>query len=264
MLGGLAFANDVSEWASYKPHDPLDQLIASVHVYPVNRCNSTDCWDAEIAPLAASLPVVISEFGTEWTPPFSDRMALDLLDWADSHQVGYLAWSWNAWGSGDMLVTNYAGEPTAWGSDFRGHALRTAIPRLRPLVHANVAYARGDLPTAINLYEEVATTSPSEQESQPASVAISGLARFRALVALTSLGEEDRAHAELQALLATDANAPLARLAAQFWDQYGMTARPRAACAQLGPAVDSQARAVLDTLASLGIKMQHDELCVVP
>ena len=164
----------------------------------------------------------------------------------------------------DMLVTDYAGDPTMWGTDFRPHVLHNAIPRLKPLVDANKAFARADLPTAIDLYEQVATTAPSDQESQTVSVAISGLARFRALVALTSLGNDDEAHEDLLALLASDAGTPLARLAAQFWDQYSMTGSARVACAQLSAAVDSQARSVLDTLASVGIRLQHDELCFVP
>jgi len=140
----------------------------------------------------------------------------------------------------------------------------SATPRAQPLVDANAAYVRADLRTAINLYEQVASVTPSEEESQPVSAAITGLARFRALVALTSLGDDDQAHEELQALLATDANAPLARLAAQFWDQYGMTGSARVACRQLSAAVDSQAHSVLHTLASVGISMQHEEVCFVP
>jgi aryl-phospho-beta-D-glucosidase BglC (GH1 family) len=264
MLGGLAFANDIREWDTYKPRDPLNQLVASVHVYPVNRCSDEDCWDAEIAPIAAAAPVVIGEFGTDWTQPFGDKMALDLLGWADEHQAGHLAWTWNAWGSPDTLLTDYAGAATNWGHDYRAHLLRKAIPRLEPLLDADSAYARGDLPAAIDLYDDVANAAPSDQESQPESASIEGLARFRALVGLTSLAEDERAHAELQALVDSDASAPLARLAAQFWDQYSMTGSARAACAELGTSVDSQARPVLDLLTSMGIRMQHEELCVVP
>jgi Cellulase (glycosyl hydrolase family 5) len=264
MLGGLAFSNDVRDWDTYKPRDPLNQLVASVHIYPVNRCSNVDCWDAEIAPIAASAPVVISEFGTEWTPPFGDGMALKLLDWADQHTAGYLAWTWNAWGSPETLLANYSGEPTAWGADYRAHVLQNAIPRLKPLVEGNAAYARGDLPAAIDLYTDVASARPSDHESQAESAAITGLARFRALVGSSSLGDDDLAHAELQALVARDERAPLARLAAQFWDQYSMTGSARAACAQLAASVDSQAQPVLEVLWSVGVRMQHDDLCRVP
>jgi hypothetical protein len=166
--------------------------------------------------------------------------------------VGVLAaWSWNTWSNPDVLVS-------------RAQVLSNAIPRLQPLVDADAAYARADLSTAISLYEQVAATPPADQESPPASEAITGLARFRALVALTALGDDDLARAELQALSTADPNAPLARLAAQFWDQYGMTGSARAACAQLATAVDSQAHPVLDALADVGIWLQPDELCFVP
>jgi endoglucanase len=127
LVGGLRFANDVTEWLAHKPKDPLNQLIASVHVYPFNKCNAASCWDDEIAPLAESVPVLVTEFGTDWTPPHNDAMAMDLMNWADDHGIGYLAWTWNAWGEdGNSLVTNYNGEPTRWGADVKAHFLRVS------------------------------------------------------------------------------------------------------------------------------------------
>ena len=128
---------------------------------------------------------------------------------------------------------------------------------------ANVAYAQHDVRKALELYEQVAKTPPSDGESPTISAAIDGLARFRRLVGLTTIGDEEQARRELASLVADEPDAPLSRLAAQFWDQYGMTASARAACAQLAPQVDTQAAGVLKTLSSLGIKLQHDELCVV-
>jgi hypothetical protein len=93
---------------------------------------------------------------------------------------------------------------------------------------------------------------------------VTGLARFRALLARTATGDDDGARGELTALLEADPQAPLARLAAQFWDQYGMTSSASAACRQIAPDVDSQAQPVLRTLQSLGVVMQHDDLCVLP
>jgi hypothetical protein len=122
LVGGLWFANDLTEWRAHQPRDPLKQVIASFHVYPFNRCNEPSCWDDEIAPLAESVPVLVSEFGTDWTPPHSDATALQLMAWADEHHIGYLAWTWNTWGgSGDALLTNYQGEPTRWGAHLKAH-----------------------------------------------------------------------------------------------------------------------------------------------
>jgi endoglucanase len=264
MVGGLWFANDVSEWRSHQPDDPLDQLVVSWHVYPFNRCNNPNCWDDEIAPLATSVPVIVGEVGTDWTPPYSDAMALELMRWADDHQLGYLAWSWNTWGGGDALLTNYDRSPTSWGADLKRHFAELAVPRSRLLANANVAYTQHDLQTALELYEQTVRMPKSKQESEAVSAAIDGLARFRELVGLTILGEDDRAQLQVVLLSESDPGAPLSRLAAQFWDQYTMTASAHAACAQLAPQVDSQAGAVLDTLGSLGVNILHDELCVVP
>jgi endoglucanase len=129
LLGGLWFANDLTEWRAHQPLDPLQQLVASVHVYPFNRCNEQSCWDDEIAPLADLVPVLVSEFGTDWTPPYSDAGALQFMDWADQHRIGYLAWTWNTWGgSGDALLASYTGEPTRWGAHLKAHLGAAAEP----------------------------------------------------------------------------------------------------------------------------------------
>jgi len=128
LVGGLWFANDVREWLDHKPEDPLNQLIAGVHIYPFNRCNVASCWDDEIAPLTGSVPVLVTEFGTDWTPPHDDVMAINLMNWADDRGVGYLAWSWNSWGEdGNSLLASYKGEPTRWGADIKAHFLRNSL-----------------------------------------------------------------------------------------------------------------------------------------
>jgi endoglucanase len=264
LLGGLAFANDVSEWRTHAPDDPLQQLVAAFHVYPFNPCKDPACWDDEVAPLANAVPLLVSEFGTDWTPPYSDAMALDLMRWADDLQLGYLAWTWNTWGGGDALLTNYSGESTSWGTDFKVHVAQVAVPRARLLGDANAAYARRQMHTAINLYQQVADAPPSEDESRSISEAVGDVGRLRAIIGLTAIGEEEQARHQLTLLVERDPAATLARLATQFWDQYGMTGSARAACAQLAPQVESQAGALLNTLASVGVQIRHDELCVIP
>ena len=38
LLGGLAYAKDLSRWLRYKPRDPARQLVASLHTYgPARR-----------------------------------------------------------------------------------------------------------------------------------------------------------------------------------------------------------------------------------
>jgi endoglucanase len=123
MLGGLAWSNDLSQWLTYKPTDSTGNLMAAWHTYNFNSCSNTSCWDTTVAPVAAQVPVVAGEIG-------QNSCAHDYLDqvmsWADSHGVGYLAWTWNPWGcsGGNVLITSYDGTATStYGEGFKAHLL---------------------------------------------------------------------------------------------------------------------------------------------
>jgi hypothetical protein len=75
---------------------------------------------------------------------------------------------------------------------------------------------------------------------------------------------ENAAYEQLWALQHSAPGAPLTRLAAQFWDQYSMTADAGAACNELGPYVRSQARTTLRDLRTIGILLEPEALCSVP
>jgi len=128
LLGGLQFSLDLSGWLAAKPHDPLHQLVASVHTYGYDKAPcSPACLDA-IAALAQRVPVVVGELGetdcaTGYIEPF--------MRWADAHGISYLGWTWNAvapgsWTceGGPSLIKDYAGEPTAYGAGLRDHLRR--------------------------------------------------------------------------------------------------------------------------------------------
>ncbi|WP_320671548.1 glycoside hydrolase family 5 protein [Patulibacter defluvii] len=89
MLGGLDYANDLRGWLDARPDD--DQLVASFHNYAAQRCSTAACWDAEIAPVAAQVPVVTGEFGETDCRETHDRR---YMAWADARGIGYLAWQW--------------------------------------------------------------------------------------------------------------------------------------------------------------------------
>ncbi len=123
MLGGLEWANDMREWMAHKPVDPLNNIAASWHAYSFNACATESCWDSQIAPLAQQVPVVIGEFG-------QDNCGFDymqrLVDWADAHDMGYLAWTWNPWGcsTGAVLIKDWNGTPEPGvGEGFKAHLL---------------------------------------------------------------------------------------------------------------------------------------------
>jgi endoglucanase len=121
VLSGIQWANTI--WSSssrnvltYKPNDPVGQLVASVHIYDNTWCRDVACYEREIAPVAAQMPVVIGEFGHRG----GDVAFLNtLMQWGDAHGVGYLAWTWALGDSSGfsqlMLVTNYNGTPNQYG-----------------------------------------------------------------------------------------------------------------------------------------------------
>lgn len=129
MLGGLDYANDLSQWLEHRPDD--DQLVASFHNYNFQRCNDEACWDAEIAPVAAEVPVLTGEVGQD--DPALPHLA-DYMAWADARQIGYLAWVW--WDHADdpmALITGPAGTPTSpLGTTFRSHLLALAAAETTP------------------------------------------------------------------------------------------------------------------------------------
>jgi hypothetical protein len=123
MVSGLEWTNDMREWLAYKPTDPLNNIAASWHAYSFNACASEACWDTQIAPLAQQVPVVLGEFG-------QDNCGFDymqrLVDWADAHDMGYLAWTWNPWGctGGAVLIKDWAGTPEPGvGEGYKAHLL---------------------------------------------------------------------------------------------------------------------------------------------
>lgn len=126
MIAGLDYANDLSQWLQHKPND--DQLVASFHNYDTQRCHTQACWDAEIAPVAAKVPVVAGEFGE--TDCRSDH-DVSFMNWADQHGVGYLMWQWVVLEAGEkanpecaslQIISDTKGTPAAPnGTAFKAH-----------------------------------------------------------------------------------------------------------------------------------------------
>jgi endoglucanase len=118
LIGGLAYSNDLTQWLTYKPADPLNNLGAFAHVYNFNTCGTATCWTSQIAPVAASVPVTLTEIGeNDCAHTFIDT----LMDWADSNGIGYLGWTWNTWdcATGPSLISDHDGTPTAFGQGLK-------------------------------------------------------------------------------------------------------------------------------------------------
>lgn len=127
MLGGLAYANDLSGWLANEPTDPNNNLMASTHIYNFNVCSTVSCWSTQIAPVAAKVPVLAGEIGeNDCAHSFIDA----LMPWLDSENIGYLAWTWTVvtggCSSGPVLITDYTGTPTGYGVGLHDHLLALA------------------------------------------------------------------------------------------------------------------------------------------
>jgi endoglucanase len=121
LVGGNSYANDLSEWLTYEPTDPDDNLGASWHSYNFNYCADESCWDQQVAPVAAAVPLVATEIGeNDCGHSYVDT----LMPWLDSNgAAGFLAWTWNTWdcSSGPSLISDYNGTPTAYGEGVRAY-----------------------------------------------------------------------------------------------------------------------------------------------
>ena len=120
IVDGLNWGGDLSGWGAHAPSDPQHQLVAGWHIYSFSGCSTATCWNQTAAPLARTYPVLLTEVGEDdCGTGFLDT----ILPWADSHHVGYLAWSWNtaSCGGGPALISDYSGSPTAFGAGYRRH-----------------------------------------------------------------------------------------------------------------------------------------------
>jgi endoglucanase len=121
MLGGLEYSNDLTEWLTYEPTDPDHDLVASWHSYNFNTCSTQSCWTSQVAPVIAQVPVIAGEIGEN---DCADTYVDPLMTWLDSENTSYLAWAWNAdfnCSEGPGLITDYSGDPTAYGAGVESH-----------------------------------------------------------------------------------------------------------------------------------------------
>jgi hypothetical protein len=110
LLDGAGEANDLSEWERYRP--PGHDLVAAWHAYPGYPCNAAACWDATVGAVAARERVIATEVG-EADDDCSPHFVQALVPWLEARHIGYLAWSFNDWGSCSYeLVSDRRGTPS--------------------------------------------------------------------------------------------------------------------------------------------------------
>jgi hypothetical protein len=134
-IPGIDYANNLSQWLSHEPQDPLHQLIAEAHVYGKNSCSTVSCFNRTMAPVAARVPLVFGETGETYDASSCRPTYIPaIIGWADAHGVGYEAWTWNTWGNCSALISSYDGTPySPYGQWIKGHYAATkTVARLIP------------------------------------------------------------------------------------------------------------------------------------
>ena len=66
VIPGISYANDLTQWLSHKPSDPLNQLVAEAHVYGKNTCASNSCLNGKMGPVASKVPLIFGETGPSY------------------------------------------------------------------------------------------------------------------------------------------------------------------------------------------------------
>jgi hypothetical protein len=131
FVGGLYWAEVMKQWLTYAPVDPAGQLGASTHIYSFNDyCVTTACYDRDLAPILAKVPMLAGEIGPDLTVgsngidsrcPASvignSGFAQSTLAWLDAHGAAWTTWNWTPLNDCWSLTSDWRGTPTGiWGA----------------------------------------------------------------------------------------------------------------------------------------------------
>jgi hypothetical protein len=116
-----------SSWLASHPSDPDNQLVAEAHIYGKNACDTTSCFNTDLAPLAQQYPLVFGETGETYDASDCGSSYIStFLNWADAHGVGYETWTWTNWGNCSALISDYSGTPAnTYGQWVHDHYVAT-------------------------------------------------------------------------------------------------------------------------------------------
>jgi endoglucanase len=190
LLGGLNYSNDLTGWIANKPTDPANQLVAAWHNYPGQGC-STACWNSTITTVAASVPIVTTEFGntaetTSTAAGNSGNYLVPFMTWADAHGIGYLPWAW--W---DVSASEAAGNGSDIYALYTGSSFAPKAPSGTKF-HDYLASLGGTPPTSTP--SPTPTSTPSDPPTDPPAASTAFLKDYSGdgkvdVVARTSAGD---------------------------------------------------------------------------
>ena len=114
-------------WLANKPNDPAGNLLAGFHVYQqgLSSCYTQDCWEREVTPVAAQVPVLVGEMGEQDCAHGYDQF----MAWADGKGLSYLGWAWNPQSCGNFPAllqegSGFNGTPSNFGIGLRDHLIQ--------------------------------------------------------------------------------------------------------------------------------------------
>jgi endoglucanase len=129
VLGGIEYSNDLTQWLTYEPTDPANNLAASWHVYPNSNYTGGHTLMMDAMGVAGVVPIVATEIGdANCTAGGTDNgsfitAAMTYLDGLSPPQ-SYLAWSWST-DDQPILISSYNGTATCEGTTYMAHLLAT-------------------------------------------------------------------------------------------------------------------------------------------
>ncbi|MFY1632961.1 Ig-like domain-containing protein [Solwaraspora sp. WMMB335] len=131
LVSGLDGGNDLSGWLAHRPADPYagGNLVAGWHVDDDAACGTRSCWDQQVAPVAAVVPLLAAEMSEDTG---GHRFVDAAIDWLDDRRLGFLGSVWHTEGYADVpaLIRDYNGRPTPYGAGVKAQlrATRASSP----------------------------------------------------------------------------------------------------------------------------------------
>jgi hypothetical protein len=127
VLTGVNWGSSLNQFLAFKPHDPLNRLVAGWHTYGDGlSCQTAACWDAQLQAVADVMPVIATELGEfDCGHGYLDGPTA----WLNARGLHYLYWAWNTSGcrAEPALLAQWGSAtetfPTAYGAAARANLL---------------------------------------------------------------------------------------------------------------------------------------------